>query len=116
MTKHFLSDPHLNHEGVLAMSKRPFASISDHDDHIIEQTNKQVAWNDELFILGDLSWGDPGNYLKRIKCRNLHLIVGNHDRATWGRYFKTVQDVHELKLRTPEGNSIKCFLSHYPHA
>src|SRR5690606_3767774 len=104
----FTADLHLQHEGVLAMSGRRFDSIEEHDDHLIEQINSTVAWNDRLFLLGDICWRQFDSYAKKIRCTNLHLIVGNHDRASFDKNVKTCQDVDLIQV---QGH--KVFLSHY---
>jgi len=120
MKTFFTADLHLGHEGVLAMSARPFASIEEHDDHLIENINAVVCERDRLFILGDFCWHGAESYAKRINCKNLHLIWGNHDRPNYGKWFKTAEDVAEIKLPQSsfgqEAAEIKVFLSHYPHA
>lgn len=108
MRTFFTADLHFDHDNVLKMCSRDFENIERHNDYIVERINKYVDVNDRLFILGDYSWRakDYG-----IKCANKHLIYGNHDRNNYKNYFKTVEDVSELKL---EGHKI--WLSHYPHA
>ncbi len=125
----FTADLHLGHEKILDkdFSARPFATIKDHDDHIIDRINAHVEPKDELFILGDFCWTGtyrkPGHFRNRIKCRSVHLIWGNHDQASVANQFSTTQDVLIVKLGTdtsklPEQPSrpIEAFLSHYAHA
>lgn len=60
---------------------------------------------------GDVSWRALDEEIKRINCRDIHLIWGNHDRQNFGKHFKTAEDVTETKI-----GEINVFLSHYPHA
>lgn len=51
--------------------------------HIVKQINKTVAYDDELWCLGD--WSFQGvdniwNFRKQIICKNLHILYGNHDQ------------------------------------
>jgi calcineurin-like phosphoesterase family protein len=111
MKTYFTADLHLQHEGVLGMSGRRFDSIEAHDDHLIGQINATVQWNDRLFLLGDVCWRQFDSYAKKIRCTNLHLVMGNHDRASFAKNVKTCQDVDLIQV---QGHKI--YLSHYPSA
>ena len=125
--RYFTADLHLGHERILDQdfSARPFATIKDHDDHIIDRINAHVGPRDELFILGDFCWTGtyhkPGHFRNRINCRTVHLIWGNHDQASLAKQFSTSQDVRMVKLgidttKSDRPRSIEAFLSHYAHA
>lgn len=120
--KFFTADLHLGHERIIGteFSNRPFASIAEHDAHIIDQINAHVDTRDELFILGDFCWERPGHYRARIKCRTVHLLWGNHDKASYGKHFSTTDDVRMVKIGIDISGdkpvSIRAFCSHYAHA
>jgi calcineurin-like phosphoesterase family protein len=119
--RYFTADPHYAHEGVLEFCKRPFASITDHDDCLIAETNAIVMPTDELFIVGDYCWTGgykkPGHFRNRIKCRTVKLIWGNHDNQSVASQFSETHDVLSLKLRQPGVlDPVRLFLSHYPLA
>lgn len=107
----FTADDHFQHEGVLAMSARRFSSIEEHDDHLLDQINQTVQWNDRLFMLGDVCWRAFDSYIKKIKCRNIHLIWGNHDKASFSKCVKTAEKHDVIQI---QGH--KVFLHHYPAA
>lgn len=49
---------------------------------IVEGINKTVEEDDVLFHLGDWSFGGIHNiweFFKEINCKNIHLVLGNHD-------------------------------------
>ena len=49
---------------------------------IVYQINKHVKEDDILYHLGDWSFGGINNiwnFRKQINCKNIHLILGNHD-------------------------------------
>lgn len=112
MKSFFTSDLHLGHEAIALRSGRPFSTVDEHDSCILDEINRMVTKHDRLFILGDFCWHSPQEYLKRITCKNRHLIVGNHDRQQSFKCFATHQDTRIVKL----GGEHKTFLSHYPHA
>lgn len=79
----FSADWHLGHKNVLKLSNRPFGSIEQHDEHIINRCNELVNNEDTLIYCGDLAWNQSYNNYKsifqRINCRNIYFVLGNHD-------------------------------------
>lgn len=86
MATWFTSDTHFGHEGVIGFCARPFASVEEMDAVLLDNINSKVGPRDTLYHLGDFSWrtDDPARYRAAIKCKNLHLILGNHDPQTRG--------------------------------
>ncbi len=95
MAFYFTADTHFGHTNILEYCKRPFATIEEHDEALIANINAIVKEGDILYHLGDFAfthvWSktadkdrtDTGktiaNYREQINCRNIILIVGNHD-------------------------------------
>lgn len=69
----FTSDTHFRSERTLQLSKRPFNSVEEMDQTMINNWNKVVSEHDIVFHLGDF-----GNYevSKRLN-GNIILIFGN---------------------------------------
>ena len=68
---YFISDLHLGHKNVLKFDNRPF----------IDNWNSKVNDNDDVYVLGDISWHNATKTIeifKQLKGR-IHLIQGNHD-------------------------------------
>lgn len=114
--KYFTSDLHFGHENVLRLCNRPFSCVEEMDEHLIQEWNKLVHRNDEVYILGDFSFRaekPPEYYLDRLKGEK-HLIIGNHDKS-WmkkvdlDKYFKSVQWM--TLVNTGKGNATLC---HFP--
>lgn len=90
----FTSDLHLGHENIIKHCFRPFATIEENDQVLIDNINKVVGPSDTLYCLGDFAlahaWSSKSKltearireYRDRINCRNITLIVGNHDPHT----------------------------------
>ncbi len=83
---------HLGHENIMRHCKRPFGSIEEHDKTIITNINELVKPGDWLYVLGDFAlthaWSKYSKttstnsvqyYRQQINCRNVVLIMGNHD-------------------------------------
>lgn len=117
----FTSDTHFNHANVIKYSKRPFGSLEEMTEHIIENWNAIVGRGDIVFHLGDFSLScgkrDSGaidKTLGRLKGQKW-LIVGNHDREEViknPRWHK-VTPYHELKTMSGQ-DRLRIVLCHYP--
>jgi calcineurin-like phosphoesterase family protein len=124
---YFTSDPHYNHKNLVKgvstwsdISKcRDFATLEQHNAAIVSAINNRVGPDDELYCLGDWSFGSAQNiesFFNRISCKTIHLIKGNHDkiisrnRAYYSQFFKTI---NQNLLITLEGTQF--FMAHYPH-
>jgi calcineurin-like phosphoesterase family protein len=97
MTTWFTSDLHLGHHRVA--ETRGFFPTADMDNTIIENINSLVNKRDKLFILGDLAFTDAGlQQMLNLKCKNVELIMGNHDQYPAIRYLKAgIQKLHGFR-------------------
>ena len=77
---YYIADTHFGHDNIRRLSNRPFETIEEMDNTIIDNWNSRVNDNDDIYILGDFSYKseDPILFLKQLIGRK-HLIVGNHD-------------------------------------
>lgn len=115
----FTSDTHFGHENVLGFCDRPWDTIQAMNDQLIDNINRLVAPDDTLYHLGDYSFkmtsADAADLRKRINCKDIHLIPGNHDKdwtqpaVSWA--FKVEKPICVLKVE-----KMKLVLSHYPMA
>jgi calcineurin-like phosphoesterase family protein len=75
------ADQHFGHQGILKRG-RPFQTVEDMDDAMIERHNKRVGKKDHVFFVGDFSGSNDEKYLRKIFHAlngQKHLIPGNHD-------------------------------------
>lgn len=72
----FTSDQHFGSERALKLSRRPFVTVEEMDNTIIDNFNSNVCEDDIVFHLGDF-----GNFdrLKELNCKNQYLIIGNYE-------------------------------------
>ncbi len=85
-----ISDMHFGHPNIMKYENRPFASVDEMDNVIIENWNKTVCKDDKVFILGDVSFYNKEKTKSIIEKLNGYktLIIGNHDKdrsLTWWR-------------------------------
>lgn len=107
---HFISDTHFGHANVLRFDERPFASIEEHDERILQNINNSLNEGDTLWHLGDVAWNAKAftSFLDGLrKDISIHFIEGNHDH----RFPKKVPFLTTAYLK--EGPGV--WLSHYPH-
>lgn len=52
----FTSDLHLGHEKAITINNRPFSNVDEMNDTLIDNVNKMVAADDELWILGAFAY------------------------------------------------------------
>ena len=87
----FTSDTHAYHKNIVkgvsdwteSSRCRDFNTIEEMTFKLIENINEIVKEDDILFHLGDWSFGGIESiwkFRKQINCKNIHLILGNHDQ------------------------------------
>lgn len=120
----FIADTHFGHAGIIKMMGRVgptgalMTSVEEHDQYLIENINSMVRRDDELIVVGDFAWDNPGKYRSKIDCKTVRLVIGNHDRVQKSR--NTFGECPEvIRTRAYDRSArdyVKLFLSHYPHA
>jgi calcineurin-like phosphoesterase family protein len=137
MGTYFISDTHFGHTNIIKYCQRPFLtaeeaqrvreagrdreraravaisreSVARMDQTMLDNINAVVGPEDTLWHLGDFCLGDREQaeaYRRRILCRNVHLVWGNHDRRAVAPLFDRTHD--QVMIRV-EGQLI--FLNHY---
>ena len=117
--RYYIADCHFYHKNILnSMDHRPFETVEEMNEAMIEAWNRKVRKNDEVVILGDFSWGtaeQTNDILKRLNGK-LYLIKGNHDHFLEKKdfdksRFEWIRDYAEL-----HDEKRKVVLSHYPIA
>lgn len=78
----FTGCTHFDHENIIGLANRPFQDVNEMNHMLVENWNKVVGPNDEVFHLGDVVYGNitqpTGYWMGKLKGRK-HLILGNHD-------------------------------------
>ena len=101
-------------------STRDFSTIEQMNSAIVDRINSKVGQEDTLIMLGDIAFGgfeNIGIFLDRLVCKNIYLILGNHDhhikndRGYIKERFIAVKDYAELNI---DGENF--VLCHYPMA
>jgi len=99
-------------------STRDFETIEQMNETLVNNINNVVGYDDTLIMLGDVSFGgfdNIGIFLDRLVCKNIHLILGNHDTHIENNR-NNIQDRflsvnHYLEVNIDGYNFVLC---HYP--
>jgi calcineurin-like phosphoesterase family protein len=97
---YFVSDTHYSHRNIVKglsvwtnpTSVRPFNTIEEMNEWLVNLINDKVPQNGVLFFLGDWAFGHPYEILKfreRLSVKTIHFILGNHDKHI--KYNKQIQ-------------------------
>jgi calcineurin-like phosphoesterase family protein len=127
----FTSDTHYMHKnicrGTTSWSNadgftRDFDTLDQMNDRVVNGINSAVGQDDILFHLGDWSFGGfemIEQFRNRINCKNIHIILGNHDhhierdREGIRQLFTSVNQYLELEVKGNDWEQ-NYVLMHYP--
>lgn len=114
--KYYISDLHLFHNRILEKFNRPFSSVEEMHEVIINNWKNKVKDDDTVYILGDVGMyhaREIGNILNNLPGRKI-LVTGNHDfknihSSSYKKTFAKITSYLEI-----EDNGRNVVLFHYP--
>lgn len=111
----FTADTHFGHDRIRTSCHRPFGSVHEMDEALVERWNAVVPEDGVVFHLGDFCLDTPGRWEELFW--RLHgtkyLIAGNHDLRTVGDGFNPgFADIREQMTVKVGGRTL--ILNHYP--
>lgn len=114
--KYYISDLHLFHNRILEKFNRPFSSVEEMHEMIINNWKNKVKTDDTVYILGDVGMYHPkeiGNILNNLPGHKI-LITENHDfknihSGSYKKVFDKITSYLEI-----EDNGRNVILFHYP--
>ena len=117
---YFTSDTHYSHKNIIKYSNRPFSSVEEMNESLIDNWNKIVKPGDCVYHLGDLGFTKEelmSSIVRRLNGQKF-LIFGNHDKNLRKaenvlKYFVWSKDYFELNVQV-KGEKQKIVLAHYP--
>jgi len=113
------SDTHFFHKNILKYNPdtRPFATVDEMNETLIERWNSRVKPGDIIYHLGDFGFANPRK-LETILARlngSIRGVFGNHDHSMRNPHIAAYFEwQHEYKEITVDGHKICLF--HYPIA
>ena len=80
----FTSDSHFCHKNIIEFCSRPFETVEEMNEKLVENWNKVVGPSDIVYHLGDFCFAGSAewHYLLGKLNGRIHLIIGNHDEKT----------------------------------
>lgn len=92
-----IADTHFDHANIIRYCNRPYNSVEEMNEDLIERWNSVVSKKDVVYILGDFGFGREvvAKFLPRLN-GTCYLVKGNHDTYPNAFYrgcgFKEVYD------------------------
>lgn len=92
-----ISDTHFNHENIIKYGERPFSSLQEMNETLVENWNKTVKDGDIVYHLGDVYMGERPEFLSKLKGRK-RLIIGNHDNGKDALLQRVFQKIYVWRM------------------
>lgn len=110
----YISDWHYGHSNIIAFDNRPFRSVEQMNETLVQRWNSVVEPGDIVYVLGDMFWCNSNIAIPVLQKLNgqKFLIKGNHDRCNDSKFLK--QFVKVTEYLEVEDNGRKVVLCHYP--
>lgn len=86
----FTADTHFYHRNIIDYCNRPYATVQEMNEDIVNRWNNSVSSADTVYFIGDFGLG-PASKLGDIRQRlngKITLIKGNHDRSISDKRWK----------------------------
>ena len=121
MKNFFISDLHFWHTNILKFDSRPWDTVEEMNQALIDNWNSVVTDEDRVYMLGDFFFFFTGKAKKILEQLNGRIIwiIGNHDPENESFYRKLVtmgyiEEYHDMLIRWIDGYEIT--MCHYPMA
>ena len=115
--RYYIAESHFFHGALnTVMDCRGFANVEEMNEYMLRKWNRKVRPNDEVVILGDLSWGnaeETNALLNKLNGR-LYLIEGNHDHYLSKSGFNKNRFVWIKPYEEMKDYGRKVVLCHFP--
>ena len=116
----FTSDLHFRHGNIIKYCNRPFETVQEQTEKLIENWNKTVPDTATVFILGDFAFASKNQWrgiLNQLTGKK-YLILGNHDRPNDipEEMFEGICDIAQISVKISDGYWETFILSHRPKA
>lgn len=111
----FTSDTHFGHNNIIKFCYRPFESVSEMNEALIDNWNSTVRKDDFVFHLGDFAFGGSElwvNIAKKLN-GNIILIKGNHDFKNYRDTYDNLFLYTDIEMFVTVGGQ-QIYLNHFP--
>jgi len=123
---YFIADTHFNHKNICRGTSqwsqtggtRGYDTLDTMNADILRCINRVVQPDDTLYHLGDFAFGNKDEIpalRERINCRDVRLIIGNHDQHYVKKRLKLYVGFNELVYyKEIRYNKLLISMMHYP--
>lgn len=112
--KFYIADWHYGHENILSYDSRPFKTVEEMNEALINNWNNVVSSDDIVYVLGDMFWcktTDAIEVLDKLNGQKV-LIQGNHDRCRDAQFRSKFVEIDEyMEIKDGDKDVVLC---HYP--
>lgn len=113
---YFIADTHMGHYNIIKYENRPFISVQEMNQYMINTWNKIIKPNDMIYHIGDFGLGKSQELInlgQQLNGKKI-LIKGNHDKRNTNTFWRRCgfEKVYN-KLMIKENNQ-KFILTHVP--
>jgi calcineurin-like phosphoesterase family protein len=114
---YFAADTHFGHANIIRFCNRPFGTVEEMDEALVDNWNGTVGDRDTVYFLGDLFFRASPDRVRGILCRlkgQKHLVIGNHDSSWMTKELVNshfVEASHFLQVSVEGRHLVMC---HYP--
>lgn len=108
-----ISDLHLSHRNIIKYTERPFSSVEEMNNSLINNWNSIITNNDRVFMLGDFCLAGKDKIIECGRALNGRktLVWGNHESGSLKTYYAAG---FEMVSKYPILLNDTYILSHYP--
>lgn len=117
MSVYFISDLHLFHDRGFIFRPRGFETVEEMNQTVLDNWNKTITNDDEVYLLGDIALGTDYDLIKETVGSlpgKIHVIIGNHDTPAKVEIYEELPNIVEVvyaTMITIEKHQL--YLSHY---
>jgi calcineurin-like phosphoesterase family protein len=116
-TVYVTADTHFNHRSIIDYTGRPYASVAEMNEAIVETWNSVIPPKADVWFLGDFGFAEKrgGEPVEDIFARlngHKHLVKGNHDEANSAVLRLPWESIHDLVTIRRDG--LRAVACHYP--
>ena len=99
MSIYLIADTHFGDDSIRRYENRPFDSVSEMDNTLVNNWNNTVTDSDEVYVLGDFGGnGNESDILRKLNGKK-YLVKGNHDTES-NNYYRNCgfEEVYDLPV------------------
>lgn len=116
MDEFVTADTHFGHQSIIGYCGRPFATVEEMDEALIERWNAKVPRKAHVYIVGDFTFRSSIRSLRVLTARlngRKTLVLGNHDRGGPARSCGCFAEVRDFGFEMRIGAK-RVVICHYP--